>query len=154
MKIVIVAISDNGGIGNKGEMAWKCKEDMEFFKKTTLNKTVVMGRRTFESIGKALPSRNNIVISSTMCGNNNVMVYKSLEEVFEKYEDLFIIGGEMVYKKAFELGVDKVYVSKIKSVSAECDTFFPMNELCRYPLVSTQEFKTFILDIYEKLITK
>ena len=71
----VAAMSSNRVIGNNGELPWHFSEDLKFFKKLTLNSTVVMGRKTFDSIGKPLPKRKNIVISRSMKKHDDVLVY-------------------------------------------------------------------------------
>ncbi len=95
---LIWAQSNNGIIGNEGILPWKSKVDMEHFKKTTLNSTVVMGHKTYKSIGRPLPKRRNLVMSRSAI-NYPSIEQVSLEEVLElsKHEDVFIIGGLEIY---------------------------------------------------------
>ena len=102
MKIeMIVAIADNDAIGSKGKIPGHLKEDLQHFKEITSGHTVIMGRKTFESIGKVLPNRFNIIVSSTMTNHDDrlnrfALVTKSLESALDlcKNQDkVFIIGG-------------------------------------------------------------
>lgn len=128
---IIVAISENNAIGKEGKLLFKLKHDMENFKKTTTNQVVIMGRRTFESIGKPLPDRVNVVLTRQplQC---DVIVYddlkKAVKEMQEAYpgKEIFIIGGGQVYKEALEKGLaGRLYMTKVKKVVEEADTFFP-----------------------------
>ena len=97
----VAAMSSNRVIGNNGELPWHFSEDLKFFKKLTLNSTVVMGRKTFDSIGKPLPKRKNIVISRSMKKRDDVLVYQNIESFLTEYshsnESIFIIGGAQIY---------------------------------------------------------
>jgi dihydrofolate reductase len=120
---IIVAVDLNWGIGFNNNLLVYIREDMLFFKKMTMNKTVVMGRKTFESLpnGKPLKNRVNIILSSTFqkSENNetNLIVCKTIEElsrILESYNDdeVFFIGGESIYKMAVGI-CDRAYVTKI-----------------------------------------
>lgn len=130
MLSIIVAVSENGVIGKDNQLLWKLSADLMYFKNLTTNHVVIMGRKTYESIGKPLPNRINIVISS----NNSfraegVEIVSSLEKAIEKAQNLlpnneiFIIGGGTIYKQALSVA-DKVYLTEVKT-SIEGDTFFP-----------------------------
>lgn len=97
----VAAMSSNRVIGNNGELPWHFSEDLKFFKKLTLNSTVVMGRKTFDSIGKPLPKRKNIVISRSMEKRDDVLVYQNIETFLTEHsnsnESIFIIGGAQIY---------------------------------------------------------
>ena len=132
---LIAAVDSNNGIGLNGVMPWgHIKEDMQFFRSTTTGYPVVMGRITFESLGcKPLPKRKNIVISSNV--NNELLnSYDNLfyENTFEnavsklfleKNNQIFIIGGESIYKKALDYA-DRIYLTHINK-DYHCDRFFP-----------------------------
>lgn len=126
---IIVAVSENQVIGNQGALPWKLSSDLQLFKQRTLHHTVIMGRKTFESISKPLPNRTNIVISrDTSLKIEGCMVVASVQEAFalgEKIEqkEVFIIGGGEIYQQSLER-VDKIYLTKVKT-HLEGDTFFP-----------------------------
>jgi len=126
---LIVACSSNNVIGSNNKIPWHISEDLKHFKEKTLNQCVIMGRKTFESIGRPLPGRENIVITSkkNYCKKDCIITTDSLEKAIRKsnhLKEIFIIGGEKVYKEALELGiVKKIYLTKInKEVSG--DRFF------------------------------
>ncbi|MGB9601172.1 MAG: dihydrofolate reductase [Verrucomicrobiia bacterium] len=121
----IVAMSENRVIGRNGRIPWHLPEDLKWFKKTTIGNVVVMGRKTFESIGKPLPGRENVVLSRAGFSADGVIVVKSLEEILEKFpgREVFICGGAQVYMLALPY-CSTLYVTYIKGVY-EGDTFFP-----------------------------
>ena len=128
-KCMIVAISDNNAIGRDNQLLWHISEDLKFFKRTTLGCPVIMGRKTFESIGRALPKRVNIVISRGFSTAEEVAVTTSLEEAFKVAEETnlercFVIGGGQIYSQALPL-VDSLIVTHVHTVIEDADTFFP-----------------------------
>lgn len=124
---LIAAIGKNNELGKNGDLIWKIKEDMKFFKETTINHPVVMGRLTFESLPKVLPNRKNIVISSSQINNSEIEIYKSIKEFLECYnncrEDIFIIGGASIYREFIKVA-NKMYLTLIDS-TADADVYFP-----------------------------
>lgn len=128
-KCIIVAISDNNAIGKDNALLWHISDDLRFFKRTTLGCPVIMGRKTFESIGRALPKRVNIVVSRGFSTAEEVAVATSLEEAFKVAEDTnlercFVIGGGQIYAQALPL-VDRLIVTHVHTVIDGADTFFP-----------------------------
>lgn len=126
MITLIAGIDRNGLIGNNGKLPWKIQEDMNFFKTVTTNNIVVMGRKTYISIGSPLKNRVNVILSSSIVENfdknrtidsylNDVIVVNSFDSL-KMFSDrnVFIIGGRSIYRQAFELGLaDKLLISKI-----------------------------------------
>jgi len=100
---IIAAVSDNWTIGRRQEIPWHVREDLEYFKNVTYRNPIVMGRKTFESIGKALPGRDNIVITSqlvyTAKGCTTVHSIEEALKVCEGYNNVFFIGGSDIYKQ-------------------------------------------------------
>jgi dihydrofolate reductase len=121
----IVAMAENRVIGNAGVIPWHLPEDFKFFKATTMGHTILMGRKTYESIGKPLPGRENIVLSRTMPETPGVIVIRSLDELKEPSDgrDLFVIGGEEIYRLLLPR-VQELYVTKVPR-TIEGDTRFP-----------------------------
>ena len=121
----IVAMAENRVIGNAGSIPWHLPEDFKFFKATTMGHAILMGRKTYESIGKPLPGRENIVLSRTMPETSGVTVIRSLEELREPTDgrDLFVIGGEEIYRLLLP-SVQELYVTKVPR-SIDGDTRFP-----------------------------
>ncbi|CAH0996565.1 Dihydrofolate reductase [Emticicia aquatica] len=128
---IIVATTNNGVIGKDNQLLWKLSADLKQFKALTTGHSVIMGRKTFDSIGRALPNRTNIVISrqKDLIFPEGVLQTNSLEkaiEIAENYvgnEEIFIIGGGNVYEQALKI-TDKVYLTEVKT-SMEGDAFFP-----------------------------
>ena len=122
---IIAAIDEKNGLGKNGIMPWHIPEDLRRFKEITQNHTIIMGRKTFESIGKALPDRTNIVITSnSQFQAQDVEVVHSLEQALEEAKgDIFVIGGGEIFKQAIEI-TDKLYLTQIEG-DFNCDTFFP-----------------------------
>ena len=128
-KSIIVAISDNNAIGHDNQLLWHISEDLRFFRRTTLGCPVIMGRKTFESIGRALPKRVNIVVSRAFNTGEEVAVATSLEAAFKiaeetNLEQCFVIGGGQIYAQALSM-VDSLIVTHVHTVIKEADTFFP-----------------------------
>ena len=124
----IVAMAENRVIGNAGTIPWHLPEDFKFFKATTMGHAILMGRKTYESIGKPLPGRENIVLSRTLPETPGVTVIRSLEELKEPEftqggRDLFVIGGEEIYRLLLPK-VQELYVTKVPGV-IQGDTHFP-----------------------------
>lgn len=130
---MIVAADANWGIGNKGKLLVKIPEDMARFKKLTLGGTVIMGRKTFESLPnqRPLPGRHNIVLSKdSFYGKDDVGItfvnsVNTLINLYKNDDSVFVIGGSEIYKMFIGV-VNKVYVTRIHR-EFEADTFFPVN---------------------------
>src|SRR3990172_100449 len=116
MMNIIVAMDKNRVIGKNNEIPWHISEEVMNFKKLTSGNTVIMGRKTFESIGRPLPDRNNIVVSTSMPQTAGIDVCNSFEESIIKAKsygkDIFVIGGATVYEQALPLA-DKMYISYV-----------------------------------------
>ena len=125
---IIVAVSENGVIGKDNQLLWRLPDDLKRFKQLTLNHPMIMGRKTFDSIGKPLPGRTSIVITrDPNFAFEGVVVVHSLEEALATARDLnvdeaFVIGGGEIYKKVQTLA-DKLYVTEVKTM-IDGDTFF------------------------------
>ncbi len=122
---LITAIDKNRLIGNGGKIPWHLPADFAYFKEATMGHSVIMGRTTFESIGKPLPGRRNIVLTRGDFTHEGVEVVHSLEEVLKSFsdEEVFVIGGAQVYKEALQQ-TDKLYITFVDG-DFEGDTFFP-----------------------------
>ncbi len=126
MIALIVAYAKNQVIGNKGCIPWKIKGEQKRFKELTTGNVVVMGRRSYEEIGKPLPNRTTIVISNTLkIDGENCMTAKSLEEAIKLAgnRDIYISGGAKLYEEALPF-VEKMYITEI-DYDIDGDTFFP-----------------------------
>lgn len=136
--IVAVANKTEKGypIGVNGRMPWECKEDLAWFKEVTMGYPIIMGRKTYESIGRVLPGRKNIVVSKTMdiCTDSavydNLVFAHSIEDAIkiakEKHEKAFIIGGGSIYNYVLDNKlIDNIYLDEIDLNLSDADTFFP-----------------------------
>lgn len=125
---IIVAIDKNNAIGKNGDMPWHISTDLKYFKATTMGAAVLMGRRTWQSLGcRPLPKRRNIIVSSTLKEAQGAEITPNLEEFIKnwpKEETLFIIGGGEIYKSTINLA-DKLYITYVNCEVEGADTFFP-----------------------------
>ena len=121
----IAAMSRNRVIGRGNEIPWHLPEDFKFFKATTMGHILVMGRRTFESIGRPLPGRQTIVLSRQGFTHPGVQCVAALEDLPQSTDDrkVFICGGAEIYRQALSL-CDELYLTRVKR-DVEGDTFFP-----------------------------
>ncbi len=128
---MIVAMADNNIIGKDNDMPWHLPADLAYFKITTLGKPIIMGRKTFESIGRPLPGRRNIVISrDTSYEGNGIEVVNSVEQALalinnsaDAVDEIMVIGGGAIYRHCLTKA-NRLYVTHIKA-NIEGDTQFP-----------------------------
>ena len=130
---LIAAIGENGVIGNEGQIPWRLPSDFAFFRRTTLGKPVVMGRKTFESIGKPLPGRTNIVVSRRQGYQpDGVIVISDLDPALvhaaeiaraERASEVMVIGGAEIYRAAMPLA-GRLYITHV-ALAPEGDAIFP-----------------------------
>lgn len=124
---MIAAVGRNLELGKNNDLIWHFKEDMKFFKNTTMGHTVIMGRKTFESLPKALPGRKNIVLSlNPNYTADSAEVISSVEEAVElsKDSEVFVIGGGKIYELMLAYA-DKIYLTEIEDECKDADTYFP-----------------------------
>ena len=133
MKIHLIWAQEmNGGIGKDGMLPWHISEDLQNFKKLTLDSTILMGRKTWESLPiRPLPKRRNIVLSNKQVAN--VECYTSIEACIEKLDDegiekLFVIGGSTVYRN-FIHRADELHITYMDEITEGIDTYFPVTML-------------------------
>lgn len=126
---MIACIGKDRELGKNNELVFKFKEDMDFFKKMTLNQTVVMGRKTFESIGHTLPDRKNIILSRES--------EYSFDDILALDEDVWIIGGESLYYQ-FLPYAKELYLTEVDK-SVEADAFFPIFDETQYSVEVIKE---------------
>ena len=130
MLSIIVAKAKNNIIGKNNELVWPLPEDLKHFKELTTGHTIIMGRKTYESLGKPLPNRKHIIFSQNpdfKVHEENVQVVHSLLEIqdlIEGKEEAFVIGGAMIYNFLMPY-VKKMYVTEIKQ-EFDGDAFFPI----------------------------
>lgn len=137
----IVAMDENRVIGKDNQLPWHLPEDLKFFKRVTMGHPIAMGRKTHESIGRALPGRENIVITRQLGYQSaECTVFYSVDE-FVKYsrgqkDEIFVIGGAEIFRETFPY-VDFLYITHIQE-PFEGDTFFPAFDLEKWELVSAE----------------
>lgn len=139
MVSIIVAVAKNGTIGDKNALLWHISEDMRFFKRTTSGHPVIMGRKTYDSLGRPLPNRTNVVISRTAQHIEGCQVARSLEEavaMFPAEEEVFIIGGAQIYALALEIA-DRIYLTRVEH-EYEGDTSFPAWDERKWQLIKRE----------------
>lgn len=157
IKSLIVAIAQNGVIGKaNGEMPWYVKEEFKHFKDTTLGYPILMGRKTFETLGKPLKGRLNIVITRNKNYSvkfDDVLIFDSLENAIKyceekNYEKIFIIGGGEIYSQAIGI-VDEMIISKMK-FEAEGEVKFPVIDESEWFIEKLMERELFDVFIYRR----
>ena len=142
---LIVAASTDNAIGKNGQLLWHLPDDLKFFKNTTWAMPVIMGRKTFESIGKALPGRTNIVVTRQSDWKaENSMVVSNINDAIQKAStlatnEIFIIGGGQLYKQSFYYA-HRIYMTRIDALISDADTFFPNISEKDWQLMSKKDF--------------
>ena len=168
MKIIshLVAVSNDLVIGVDNDLPWNLKDDLAHFKKYTLNKIIIMGRKTFESIGRPLPNRINYVISRTVKEINGANVFDNLEDAMlaaEKHNDemgiineIVIIGGGYLFKETLPV-MNKLVITKV-DCNVLGDIYYPKVEMENWKLVNSEAYTKnsdndydFTIEEYEKL---
>jgi len=123
----IVAVSEDGVIGRGGDLPWRISADLKWFKKITFGHTILMGRKTWESLPGALPGRQNWVLSRTAEPQEGMSVFRSMDEVKQALiptQTLFIIGGGEIYSTILPL-CHELYISEVRQKVPDGDAFFP-----------------------------
>ena len=144
MKIILIAALDKGRvIGNEGSIPWNIQEDLNYFREKTTNKAIIMGRKTFESIGRPLPNRLNIVMTRSKEQIDDVIIAPNKEVAIEKgrgfSSEIFVIGGEYIYKEFLEMA-SEMLLTEI-DLDTEGDTYFPKWEESEWLEVSREAKK-------------
>ncbi len=143
---IIVAAAENGVIGRNGYLPWRLSADLRRFKQLTMGHTIIMGRRTWESIGRALPGRRTVVVSRNpelQIDVANVELAMSLDQALEAAqargeEEAFIVGGAELYKES--LGVaDRIYLTRV-CATVDGDTYFPEVNWSEWRLIASEEY--------------
>lgn len=157
---IIVAVSDDWGIGRNNDLLWHISEDLKRFKKLTMGKTVIMGKKTWESLPKRpLPGRRNIVLTDVPGEKieGAVTVY-SIDEVMrmcDDNEEAFVIGGGSIYRQFMPLS-DRLYITHIHK-NAQADIYFPVIDRDTWKVVESKDFMSdknhpsYTYVIYEKI---
>ena len=162
----VVALSNNNVIGVDNNLPWNLKTDLAHFKDYTTNKIIVMGRKTFESIGRPLPNRKNLIVSNTLNEINGAYIYKSTEEAIknakemcinnEIYNEIVIIGGGYLFRDTLKI-TNKLVLSEV-DCEIDGDVFYPKINFEEWNEVSSKKFIkdsdndfNFVVKVYERL---
>lgn len=141
MKTIVVAYDKKHGIGANNDLLWlrDLPADLQHFKSLTSGHTIVMGRNTYQSIGRPLPNRQNIVISRSMEPEKGVEVARSIDEAYalSKDSEIFVIGGAQVYEEALE-SVDEIQATEVDATFDTATVFFPPIDLNNWQEVSRE----------------
>ena len=161
----VVALSNNNVIGVDNDLPWNLKTDLSHFKKYTTNKIIVMGRKTYESIGRPLPNRVNYIVSNTIKDLDGASIFKSTEEALERarevcdkddnYDEIVIIGGGYLFRDTLSIS------NKLVLTNVDCDikgdVFYPEINLDEWKEIKSENFKKdldndydFVVRTYEK----
>ena len=146
-KCIIVAIADNNAIGKDNALLWHISEDLKFFRSTTVGCPVIMGRKTYESIGRPLPKRLNIIVSRKGYeAPEGVLVVDSIEKGYEVTkeqgaEKCFVIGGGQIYAQAMQIA-DEMVITHVHTIIEDADTFFPQIDPEIWKVAERSELKT------------
>ena len=156
-KIIIAALSNNTVIGNKGKIPWHISEDLKRFRRLTLGKLVIMGRKTYESIGKPLDKRVNLVVTRNReFSGKGIIICQSIEEALEKSEKygkkIYISGGEEIYKQTIDLA-DRLELTRVNR-EVEGDSFFPQIDYNKWREIFRENHKDFSFVSYERIVGK
>jgi len=145
----LVALSNNFVIGVNNDLPWRLKKDLQHFSAYTQNKAIVMGRKTFESIGRPLPNRKNIVISSTLNDQEGIEIVSSLDQGIKvadqwnkrntESEEVVLIGGGYVFEESKNM-VNKLVLTRV-NCEIDGDVFYPEIDLSNWKKISTESFK-------------
>ena len=157
MICLIWAMTKDNLIGKGNDLPWHYKEDLQYFKKTTMNKDVLMGYNTYLSIfnrlGHSLPNRNNFVLCNDLeIMDNSITQVNDLDEFIKQYQntdkELFIIGGAPVYRQTLPVA-DKLYITLINKEYLG-DVYFPEIDLSNYKVINTVDLEELSFIVYEK----
>jgi dihydrofolate reductase len=128
---LIVAIAEDNAIGKHNQLPWHLPEDLKFFKRITMGKPVLMGRKTYQSLGKPLPGRLNIVLSNQtdLSLPDGVLLYNNMQDAItrlqqEQTDEAFIIGGSKVFEDALSY-IRYMYLTRVHTTVSDADAFFP-----------------------------
>ncbi len=156
-KIIISAVAKNGVIGKAtGELPWHIREEFRHFKQTTLGSPIIMGRKSFDALGKPLPKRENIVISRNeglVYPFPDVKIFNNINDAFKyceekNYEKIFVIGGGQIYEQAINL-VDEMIISRL-NFNAEGEVYFPEFNENDWDIIKTDQREKFKIYWYKR----
>lgn len=138
---IIVAMGKNNEIGLNNEMPWHLPNDLRYFKNITTGHTIVMGRKTYESIGRPLPNRKNVILSRQSLelpeSVSQIQDINDIKKLAQSNEQIFILGGAEVYRQTIDLA-DELFITQINE-SFTADTYFPQVNLLEWQQVSAEQ---------------
>lgn len=153
----LVALSNNLVIGVNNDLPWKLKKDLQHFSAYTQNKAIVMGRKTFESIGRSLPNRKNIVISSTLNASEGIEVVSTLDKGIQTAskwnkdntgsDEIVLIGGGYIFEESKSI-VNKLVLTRV-NCEIDGDVFYPQIDLSNWKKLSTESFEKDLENEYD-----
>ena len=153
----LVALSNNLVIGVNNDLPWKLKKDLQHFSAYTQNKAIIMGRKTFESIGRSLPNRKNIVISSTINASKGIEVVSSLDQGIQTAnkwnkdntgsDEIVLIGGGYIFEESKSI-VNKLVLTRV-NCEIDGDVFYPQIDLSNWKKLSTESFEKDVENEYD-----
>ncbi|GAB4221762.1 MAG: dihydrofolate reductase [Francisella sp.] len=160
---LIVAYDKNYGIGKNNNLAWRLPEDLKIFKKITKNNYIVMGRKTFESIGQPLPNRKNIILTKNKdYKQDKCIIIHDAQDILnfaktKPHYEIFIIGGEQIYKE-FIQHADRLYITEVNTEIKNPDAFFPKWDKSQFKRIGFKLFEKddknefdFTFSVFEKI---
>lgn len=138
---IVVAIAQNNAIGKNNQLLWHLPADLKHFKQITSGHTIIMGRKTYDSIGKPLPNRRNIVITRntdlTIEGAEVVTTIDEALALCDKDEEVFIVGGAQIYEHALDK-TDRIYLTVVHK-DYDADTFFPELDMQTWKVINSED---------------
>ncbi len=143
---IAVVMGRNREIGMENDLPWRLKDDTKFFMELTSHHPIIMGRKTFQSLGKPLPNRTNIVVSGSMSSQDNVIVLSSVAEAFEQAalcpggDEIFVIGGGEIYTQTIGQ-TERMYITYVEGEFPSADTHFPEFDMSEWKKVDGKKFK-------------
>lgn len=152
---IIVATDKNGLIGRENNLPWNIKDELKYFKDMTMHKTLLVGRKTFESINKPLPGRTLIIVTNNhqFCfEDSSISICYNLAEIIKRYEhshdELMVIGGASIYEEILPY-THRIYLSIVDG-DYEGNVYFPNVDYSKFHIITQTKYKQFIAYIYEK----
>lgn len=144
---LIAAVDNNYGIGYQGQLLWHLPADMAFFRKMTMGHTIVMGRKTYDSIGKPLKDRENIVLTTQKLQIPSVTVIHDIKELVKEQKEIMIIGGAQIYELCLPLA-NRILLTEVDA-NLQADTFFPKIDKKQFQCIQEDRYPADEKNIYD-----
>lgn len=149
---LIVAMDKNGIIGKNNSLPWHYPEDLKHFKRTTEHSIIIMGRKTYESIGKILPGRVNVIISNQKLNIPGAVFYNKIDKLLQGFKEnanVFIIGGAQIYNQSIHY-VDRMYITRINA-EHDGNIYFPEIEWNQFKKISEERKGILTFEVYDRI---